>query len=166
MVLKIAKGFTLLEMMIVLAIIAILATLTLPLYLSSVARDQIKESLALVEQLKLPAERYHQQNGNLPLNNHDLGIPEPRKLIGNYVEAIELKDGAFHIAFGNKAVKMLRGKFLTVRAITVTGSPASPISWLCGASMVPKGMEAAGTNKTSVEPKGLLPVSCRETGAQ
>ncbi len=161
---KTSKGFTLIEMMVVVGIIAILATLALPIYTSSLARDQIVESVALVEQLKLPADRYWQANGNLPANNAEAGIPESRKLIGNYVESIELKDGAFHIAFGNKAVKVLKGKFLTVRAITVTGSPASPMSWTCGYSNVPTGMEAAGTNKTSVQPQGLLPVACRKTG--
>lgn len=166
MVSRIIRGFTLLEMMIVVAIIAILATLTLPMYLSSVAREQIQESLALVAQLKPQAERYQRVNGTLPLSNQELGIPEPEKLLGNYVESIELEDGAFHIAFGNKAANVLRGKFLTVRAITVVGSPASPMSWLCGYSAVPMGMEAAGNNLTSVQPQGLLPVSCRALGAQ
>lgn len=146
----------------VLAVIAILATLAVPYYLSSLAKDQIVESLALVEQLKLPVEGYRRANGKLPPNNFEAGIPQPRKLLGNYVEAIELEDGAFHIAFGNKAVKLLQGKFLTVRAITVTGSPDSPMSWLCGYSAVPMGMEAEGKDKTSVEPKGLLPLTCRE----
>jgi type IV pilus assembly protein PilA len=150
------------EMMIVVAIIAILATLTMPLYLSSVARDQVAESLSLVEPLKLPVERYWQTNGKLPMNNLEVGIPEPKKLLGNYVESIEMRDGAFHIGFGNKAIKALQGKFLTVRAITVTGSPASPMSWLCGYSTVPPGMEAASQNKTSIQPPGLLPIPCRK----
>ncbi|HSC76770.1 MAG TPA: pilin [Pseudomonadales bacterium] len=158
---KISTGFTLLEMMIVVAIIAILATLAIPTYLSSVAKDQIVESLALVEQLKLPVDRYWQASGKLPANNLEAGIPAPKKLIGNYVDAIELENGAYHIVFGKKAVKILQGKILTVRAITVVGSLASPMSWLCGYSTVPTGMEAVGENRTSVQPAGLLPVQCR-----
>ena len=76
---KTSKGFTLIEMMVVVGIIAILATLALPIYTSSLARDQIVESVALVEQLKLPADRYWQANGNLPANNAEAGIPESRK---------------------------------------------------------------------------------------
>jgi type IV pilus assembly protein PilA len=153
-------GFTLLEMMIVVGLIAILATLALPSYISSIAGDQIKESLALVEPLKEPVEIYYKALGELPVNNKEASIPESNKLLGNFVTSIELKKGAFHITFGNKAVAPLKGQILSVRAITVKDSSASPMSWVCGGSAVPVGMVAAGENLTSVK-ENLLPMACR-----
>lgn len=158
------RGFTLIEMLVVIAIVALLATLAVPSYMSSVAREQVTESLRLVEQLKPAIERYHRETASLPPANQDAGIPAPDKLIGNYVSSIDLENGAFHIRFGNKAVTALDGKQLSVRAIIVEGSPDSPISWVCGYSSVPTGMKAEAPNHTSIEPAGLLPVSCRNLG--
>lgn len=154
-------GFTLIEMLVVLTMIAILATLAVPAVVSPLAREQVKESLALVEQLKGPVAFYQASASVMPVNNAEAGLPPPDKLLGNYVKSIEMENGAFHIAFGNKAVGMLQDKVLTVRAINVAGSPASPISWVCGYSKVPKGMEAAGQNLSTM-PATLLPVACRE----
>lgn len=154
------RAFTLLEMMIVVGVIAILATLALPSYLGSIAGDQIKESLALVEPLKEPVEIYYKALGELPANNKEASIPESNKLLGNFVTSIELKKGAFHITFGNKSVAALKGKIVSVRAITVKDSPASPMSWVCGGSVVPIGMHAEGENLTSVK-ESLLPMACR-----
>jgi len=154
-------GFTLLEMLVVLAMIAIMATLAVPAVVSPMAKDQVRESLALIENLKSPVVFYQASASVMPVKNEEAGLPLPDKLIGNYVKSIELENGAFHIAFGNKAVGMLQDKILTVRAISVEGSPVSPISWVCGYSKVPKGMEAAGQNRSTI-PASLLPVACRE----
>ena len=160
------SGFTLLEMVIVIAIVAILATLAVPSYLSTVARDQIAESLHLLDQIKPEVEKYHRETASLPPRNADAAIPHPDKLIGNYVSSIELEDGGFHIHFGNKAVNALKGKQLSVRAIVVNGSPSSPISWVCGYSPIPQGMKAEAPNRTSIQPVGLLPLTCRDMGGK
>lgn len=148
------------ELVVVLAIVAILAMMAMPSLMSSSAKDQVVESLKLVESLKQPVEAFHTLAQAMPANNEEAGIPPADKLLGNYVSSITLKDGAFHILFGNKAVPALQGLFVSVRAIAVVGSPASPVSWVCGYSVIPTGMEAIGENKTNV-PLGLLPVSCR-----
>lgn len=158
------QGFSLLEMMVVLAVISILLMIAIPAYVSTEARDQIRESLALIEKLKAPVELFSLNAAALPATNAEAGLPPPDKLLGNYVQSIELQNGAFHIAFGNKAVGALQGKFLSVRAISVTGSPGSPVSWVCGYSVVPAGMEALGENRSTVG-QALLPVKCRAIGA-
>lgn len=157
---KKSRGFSLLEMMVVLAVIAILAMVVVPSYVSTTAKEQVKESLDIAEKLKAPVLAFYQVTQTMPVNNAEAGLPAADKLLGNYVTSIELENGAFHILFGNKAVAPLQGKILTVRAISVVDSPASPASWVCGYSIVPAGMEAKGDNRTSV-PFGLLPVSCR-----
>lgn len=157
------SGFTLLEMLVVLTMLAILATMAVPAIVSPMARDQVKESLDLVERLKAKVVLNQMITAVMPANNKEAGIPAADKLIGNYVKSVEFENGAFHIAFGNKAVGVLENKVLTVRAISVVGSPESPVSWVCGYSKVPKGMESAGENRSTV-PAKFLPVACRETG--
>lgn len=154
------QGFSLLELMVVLSIIAILAMVVVPSYVSATAKEQVRESLDIVEKLKARVELLYQHANAMPASNEAAGLPAADKLLGNYVASIELENGAFHILFGSKAVTPLQGKILTVRAITVVDSPASPLSWVCGNSIVPRGMEARGENRTSV-PAAMLPVSCR-----
>ncbi len=154
------KGFTLIELMIVVAIIGILASVALPAYQSYIVRAQVVESLVIVGELKNSIGEYYKQTGRFPANNAEGGIPEPQFLLGNYVKSIELSNGAFHIQFGNKVNLALEDKILSVRPVVVTGSPASPFSWICGTSSIPEGMEARGSNNTNVEPS-LLPGACR-----
>ena len=154
------RGFTLMEMMVVLVIIGILAMFAIPVPQDNVTRKQIAESLELIELYKKQLTLNYQTTQTFPDSNKDADIPEPKKLIGNFVTQIELKDGAFHLYFGNKAHLNLKGKVISVRPIRVKGSPESPISWICGLSPVPEGMEAIGNDLTNIDRK-FLPLGCR-----
>ena len=154
------KGFTLIELMIVVAIIGILASVALPAYQTYITRAQVVESLVIVGELKNSIAEYYKQTGRFPGNNAQGGIPEPQYLLGNYVKSIKLEQGAFHVLFGNKANLSLVDKTLTVRPIVVTNSPASPFSWVCGPAAVPEGMEAVGNDNTDID-IALLPGACR-----
>lgn len=156
------SGFTLMEMLVALAIIAILLTAAVPSVVAPIARAQVDESLAIVEKLQKSVVGFYEANGVLPLDNEAAGLPAPDKLIGNYITSVELRRGAFHIHFGNKANSVLSDKVLTVRAIVVPDSAASPMSWLCAYSQVPKGMLAADQDFTTVSAQ-YLPVKCRDT---
>lgn len=158
------RGFTLIEMLIVLGIIAILLLFAVPLHNSTTGREQVEESLKLLEVLKPRVEAYYAAHGYLPVDNAAAGLPLPDKLIGNYVTGIQLSQGGFHLQFGNKAHGLLRDRLLSVRAVIVAGSPLSPLSWVCGYSPVPAGMTAPADNRTTVGP-ALLPVPCRELGS-
>ncbi|ALP54800.1 pilus assembly protein PilA [Candidatus Tenderia electrophaga] len=154
------RGFTLIELMIVVAIIGILAGVAIPSYQTYTTRAQVTESLVIVGELKSMVAEYYKQRGQFPADNAGAGIPAADLLLGNYVRGIELTDGAFHVEFGNKVNKILEGKILTIRPIVVTGSPLSPFSWVCGNADIPEGMEASGENRTDVD-RTLLPASCR-----
>lgn len=157
--LKNLRAFTLIEMLVVLAIIAILLTISLPTFEAKNLRAQTVESVELIKTLKDSVNVFYVSAKKFPRNNSESGIPKAEHLVGNYVQKIELENGAFHIFFGNKANVKLKDKVLSVRPMVVKDSPESPISWLCGNSPVPEGMVAVGVNNTNV-PNYLLPINC------
>lgn len=157
---KKSKGFTLIEIMVVVAIIAILALMAMPSPDPTIARRQVIESMELVEDYKKLVAFYHKSAQVFLKNNKEAGIPAADKLLGNYVDRIELDDGAFHLHFGNKAHPSIKNKTLSIQPIMVSGSPESPISWICGKAAVPAGMKAVGENRTDLELKDL-PLNCR-----
>lgn len=154
------QGFTLIEMMIVLGIIAIVALIAMPSPDPTFARRQVQESMAMVEDYKDLVAFYHKSTQVFLKDNKEAGIPAPDKLLGNYVDRIDLVEGAFHIHFANKAHGAIKDKTLSIRPIMVKGSPQSPISWICGNGSIPEGMIAVGENRTNLELKDL-PLTCR-----
>ena len=153
------RGFTLIEVMVTVAVIGVLATLAIPSYHQRVVRAQVTESLQLTEAIKADVEAYYRQNRRLPANNATIGLPPPDKLIGNYVTRIALDDGALHVSLGNYVNKMVEGNTISLRPLVVEDSPRSPMSWSCGTRAAPSGMVSAGENRTDV-PRGFLPFEC------
>lgn len=148
------------EMMVVLAIICILAVFALPIPQDNISRKQITESVELIENYKKSVAVFYQTHLKFPADNTQAAIPKPNQLIGNFVTRIELTDGAFHLYLGNKIHTGLKDKVLSIRPIIVKNSPASPISWVCGYSVIPEGMTAVGDNLTNIDRK-FLPLGCR-----
>ena len=134
------RGFTLIEMMVVVAIIAILALLALPSPDPAIARKQIIESVELIQDYKKLVAFYHKSTQVFLKNNQEAGIPPADKILGNYLDRVDLINGAFHLHFGNKAHASIKNKTLSVQPVTVVGSPQSPISWICGKASAPGGM--------------------------
>ena len=155
-----ARGFTLIEIMVVLGVVAILALLTLPSFMSQYVRNQIVEALPLADIAKSPVAASWALAHALPADNAAAGLPVPEKVVNNHISALRIEDGAIHVTFGNRANTAIRGKVLTLRPAIVPDAPIVPVAWVCGYAQVPGNMTARGENRTSV-PAQYLPVSCR-----
>jgi len=152
-------GFTLTELMIVVAIIAILATLTMPSLLAQRQRRDVAEAIKMAKTIRDDVTDYYYSHLAFPADNETAGVPEPEQLIGNKVTSINIVDGVVNVTLGNKAAKTLQNKVVSIRPAVVSGSPSSPISWLCGYETPVDGMEAVGDDKSNV-PVGSVPASC------
>ncbi len=155
-----AQGFTLIELMIVVAIISIMATMAMPSYQDRVIRAQVGEGLALAEFVKQAVAAHRTGQQHLPADNAAAALPPAESIVGNHVSAVAVQGGAIQIRFGNNANRNLAGKTLSLRPATVQAHPQVPIAWVCGQATVPKGMVATGRNATDL-PAAHLPLDCR-----
>ncbi|ENW2953526.1 pilin, partial [Neisseria gonorrhoeae] len=87
------KGFTLIELMIVIAIVGILAAVALPAYQDYTARAQVSEAILLAEGQKSAVTEYYLNNGEWPKDNTSAGVASASKIIGKYVKQVEVKNG-------------------------------------------------------------------------
>ena len=154
------SGFSLIELMVVVAIIAILALMAAPTFQYKIARDQIIEALPLADLAKKPIAAAWTGLQTLPPDNASIGLPVPDKIVSNLVSSVAVENGAIQITFGNRASGLLKDKILTLRPAVVEDAPIVPVAWVCGFAPVPGKMTAKGENKTTIEPK-YLPLACR-----
>ncbi|EPI7923374.1 pilin, partial [Neisseria gonorrhoeae] len=88
------KGFTLIELMIVIAIVGILAAVALPAYQDYTARAQVSEAILLAEGQKSAVTEYYLNNGEWPANNTSAGVAStPTDIKGKYVQKVEVNNG-------------------------------------------------------------------------
>ena len=154
------RGFTMMELVAVIAVIAILATLSIPSYFDRIVRDQIKSDLQLADVANKPVAAAWASTQTFPADNAAAGLPPAEKIVGNYVGAVNVENGAVHITFGNRANNAIAGKILSLRPAVVEDAPVVPVAWVCGYAEVPEKMAAHGRSLTNI-PELLLPVECR-----
>ena len=156
------RGFTLIELMIVVAIIGILAAVAIPAYQVYIGRAQGIEALTIVEEYKPRIVDYYRTHGRFPKNNEEGGLPPAEFVVGKEVDRVDLVDGALQVTFRKTGINQeLAGKTVSIRPQLVAGYPSGPISWACGNYSDPeKRLQPVGENRTTV-PNTHLPGACR-----
>ena len=123
---KMQKGFTLIELMIVVAIIAILAAIALPAYQDYVIRSQVSEGSVLADGAKTAFTEYYSNRGTFPATNASAGLANATSITGSYVSQVDAgtANGKINVLFGGvKANKVLTATTgLTFSAYTTAGS--------------------------------------------
>ena len=154
------SGFTLIELMVVMAILVGLMLVTLPNFTDKMVREQVAEALPLADIAKPAIEIAWRTGTPLPADNAAAGLPAPDKIVNQQVQAVAVNQGSIDITFGGRAHKELQGKVLTVRPAGVEDARIVPLTWLCGGTVAPAKMVAQGQNRTNV-PLKFLPARCR-----
>lgn len=157
------RGFTLIELMIVISIIGILATMAVPSFQDRVIRTQVSEGLGLAELAKQAVQAHYSKTRRLPSNNEAAGLPPADRIVGTFVSAVSVLDGVVTITFGNQSNRNLANKKIALRPATVPDYPQVPIAWVCGTAGVPNKMRVNGDNSTDL-PAHHLPLDCRSSG--
>ncbi|ENX0106943.1 pilin, partial [Neisseria gonorrhoeae] len=124
------KGFTLIELMIVIAIVGILAAVALPAYQDYTARAQVSEAILLAEGQKSAVTEYYLNHGEWPENNGAAGVASPASDIkGKYVQSVTVANGVVTAQMASSNVnKEIQGKRLSLWAKRQAGS----VKWFCG----------------------------------
>jgi type IV pilus assembly protein PilA len=153
-------GFSMMEILVVIAIVAILATLAIPSYLDKIVRDQIGEALPLADIAKDPLAASWAALQTFPPDNAAAGLPAPDKIVNNYVSSVLVRNGAIDLTFGNRANGVIKGKVLTLRAAVVEDAPIVPVTWVCGYAKAPEKMTLKSADSTNIDAR-YLPLKCR-----
>jgi type IV pilus assembly protein PilA len=159
---QLQKGFTLIELMIVVAIIGILAAIAIPAYQNYTIRAQVSEGATLADGVKVAMADYYANKGTWPtvLGAAATGLNFPGAVTGQYVAGIATTGvGDVNVTYGLRANAAINAKVLSLYAAL---SANNDIIWICGLQALPGGAtNQGGAAGTTTVPVQYLPRNCQ-----
>ena len=148
------QGFTLIELMIVVAIIGILAAIAIPAYQDYTIRAQVSEGLNLAAGAKAAVTEYYQDRGILAATNAIAGLEDPANIAGNYVDQVTVTNGVISVRYSS-ADPQRANDLIDAATLTLTPDTSNPgsVDWNCAGG-------PGGTSPLNATPK-WLPAACR-----
>ncbi|HEZ3963043.1 TPA: pilin [Neisseria meningitidis] len=153
------KGFTLIELMIVIAIVGILAAVALPAYQDYTARAQVSEAILLAEGQKSAVTEYYLNHGIWPGDNSSAGVATSTDIKGKYVAGVKVEKGVITATMASSNVNNeIKGKKLSLWAKRQDGS----VKWFCGQPVTRNATDDVTADTTTNINTKHLPSTCRD----
>jgi type IV pilus assembly protein PilA len=142
-------GFTLIELMIVVAIIAILAAIAFPAYQSYVIRSQVAEGVVVSDNPKDAVWGFIATTGRMPADNDSAGLPAASSITGKFISSISVASGLMTITYSSTPPQRANSAIdqRTLVLSPTLGPSLGSILWKC---------QPSGT-----VPQPYLPTICR-----
>lgn len=138
------RGFTLIELMIVVSVVGILASIAIPTYQRYVIRSQVAEGLYLSADAQSAVTAFYMETGAWPADNNEAGLAIGTEIGGDYTKQIVVKNNVIIVLYGINAHADIYGDVVALTAFDNEGS----VSWQC-------------TSDGTIEAR-LLPEACRQ----
>jgi len=140
------KGFTLIELMIVVAIIGILAAIALPAYQDYVARSQLSEAMVLADGQKTAVTETWANYGTPPSDNASAGVADATAISGKYVAQVAIDNGVITATMrgaGSVAPGVQGANLVLSPSFPTDPTTGGSVAWTCSASVPNKYVPAA-----------------------